>query len=494
MTPVAGFAAIVLHALAAIVLAAGVAWPTGAAADTDSCQWALDGECDEPRYGGTGACDNGTDTSDCRPLLSGDNTCRWAFDHECDEPDVGTGACRPGTDTADCRAVHIGGDNSCHWAHDGECDEPRYAGTGACTDGTDTADCGHLASGDNTCRWAFDRECDHPGLGTGACLPGTDTADCQALEAGGNDSCRWALDGECDEPGIGTGVCTDGTDVTDCRQVADRRHRDNSCQTAFNDQCEEPGSGPGTCEARTDTVDCLGRDTPHGIRDHFFGHDDRFVPPAKQPPWRSIGLLVKHGGGSCTAALVSPTVALTAAHCVVDDNGAPSPPDSFLAGYDGDSHSARAQIVSYVINPRYAPQADQEGEDWAFLELDWPIGDRVGFFGIHTLTAQDVSAINAGTWDSLNQGGYSWDSPDRMTANQGCRVLEAHEAFGFLHECDTTHGDSGSPLFIERDGRFMIVGVDSQFVDTEKGEVANLAVDSRAFAEPLRHFLIKIAQ
>ncbi len=521
-----------LFALLSALIFAGAVWPIAAYADNDSCRWAQDGECDELRYGGTGACAdgtdmtdcgvavggndscrwandgecdelqyngtgacaNGTDTTDCSVAASGNNTCQWAFDRECDEPGVGTGACAPGTDAADCRSVLAGGDDSCHWAQDGECDEPRYGGTGACTDGTDTADCRTVASGNNTCRWAFDRECDHPDIGTGACAAGTDTADCRALEAGGEDSCRWALDGECDEPGIGTGVCTDGTDVTDCRPVANRRNRDNSCETAFDDQCDEPGTGTGQCRARTDTVDCLGRATPVGIRDHYFGHDDRFVPETKHLPWRAIGLLVEAGGGTCTAALVAPTVALTAAHCVINADGSSGMPDAFLAGFNGNSHAARAEIVSFLANPGYNPEISQEGEDWAFLELSWPIGEETGYFEVHEINDQDIALLDAGQWDLLSQGGYSWDSPDRMTANAGCPIVEIREAFGFLHQCDTTHGDSGSPLFIERDGRYLIVGVDSEFLDTEKGGLANLAVDSRAFSGPLQTFLTKIEQ
>lgn len=59
----------------------------------------------------------------------GQGTCQYARDGECDEPRYGTGVCRPGTDLEDCK-------NSCTFAFDGECDEPRN-----CVAGTDTSDC-----------------------------------------------------------------------------------------------------------------------------------------------------------------------------------------------------------------------------------------------------------------------------------------------------------------------------------------------------------------
>ena len=57
------------------------------------------------------------------------DTCRYAHDGECDDPRVGTGACPLGTDWTDCK-------NSCRFAHDGECDEPLN-----CRTGTDDRDC-----------------------------------------------------------------------------------------------------------------------------------------------------------------------------------------------------------------------------------------------------------------------------------------------------------------------------------------------------------------
>ena len=150
----------------------------------------------------------------------GINTCQWANDGECDEPGIGTGACTAGTDATDCAGVGL---DTCRWASDGECDEPGI-GTGACAAGTDTADCrpvgglvggkGTTGPGNDTCQWAQDGECDEPGIGTGACTAGTDATDCIGI---GLNTCQWAGDGECDEPMIGTGVCAAGTDTADCR-------------------------------------------------------------------------------------------------------------------------------------------------------------------------------------------------------------------------------------------------------------------------------------
>ena len=125
----------------------------------DSCQFANDGECDEPNV-----CAEGTDATDCGTLRSyrrsapapqttarrSDDSCQFANDGECDEPS----ACPVGTDATDCgssrsyrrpalapRTITRGADDSCQFANDGECDEPN-----ACAAGTDATDCGARVS------------------------------------------------------------------------------------------------------------------------------------------------------------------------------------------------------------------------------------------------------------------------------------------------------------------------------------------------------------
>lgn len=120
-----------------------------------------------------------------KPGAGGDDSCVHAEDGECDEPGFGTGACDAGTDYSDCWRIMTGQeDDSCEWAGDGECDEPRF-GTAACTQGTDRTDCGevsHLRFRDDTCATAFDGICDEPDIGTGNCAARSDRADCVGRE------------------------------------------------------------------------------------------------------------------------------------------------------------------------------------------------------------------------------------------------------------------------------------------------------------------------
>jgi hypothetical protein len=275
----------------AMALAAGLAAPALAQSETnkknpapaiaadidfgdDSSDWANDGECDDPRFSGTGAAvelvdeDLGRDATDCRAALAagtvtfngqataiatpeidfGDDSSEWARDDECDDPRLEG----PGTavelldadirkDATDCRTAYENGtvtlkddastttttatttappaidygDDTSDWARDGECDDPRFSGTGVAGELLDS-DRGHDAT---DCRAAVE-------AGT-ATFNGDTTAAAALSEFDyGTDWSKWANDGECDDlrfMGEGTDkkLLADDIygDASDCRML-----------------------------------------------------------------------------------------------------------------------------------------------------------------------------------------------------------------------------------------------------------------------------------
>lgn len=226
--PMNAFTTLVGATVLGLVLAAGAATPgfaqkldntknipapaatssSGAAIDfgDDSGQWANDGECDDPRFAGTGTADELVDDD----LLKDATDCRAAYD-------AGTvtyvGEQGPATTatTEPAAAIDFGDDTS-SWSNDGECDDPRFEGTGVAADLLDI-DRGHDAT---DCRAAIE-------AGTATFKGGAATATATEIDYG-DDTSQWAKDGECDDPRFeGTGVAGElldsdiGHDATDCR-------------------------------------------------------------------------------------------------------------------------------------------------------------------------------------------------------------------------------------------------------------------------------------
>ena len=340
--------------------------------------------------------------------------------------------------------------------------------------------------GDDTCVYANDLECDDPGLGTGACQAGTDYSDCWRLATGvEDDTCQWANDGECDEPRIGLGFCTQGSDRTDCGDIGYLRFQNDICTLAFNGVCNEPGIGDGACEAQTDRTDCLGRDRPMQIVDHFDGFDDRTLLDTTLFPWTAVGW-IELDDGSCTATLIGPDVLLTAAHCIETDGGSINANGTFSAAVGPGGGARIARITEYIVaDARGGPAGEDTDSDWALLRIDQPFGDEIGYLGVRSLQGLSRSEL---TRMPLYQAGYSWDTGDQLSGHLGCAILDVDTNNVLRHDCDTTRGDSGSPLMIRDGDTYFIVANDSAFDTVEDGPVENIATMVSAWQPFLADF------
>ncbi|MBD8066640.1 hypothetical protein IC608_14290 [Devosia sp. PTR5] len=267
----------------------------------DTSQWAKDGECDDPRFTGSGAADELVDedrmhdATDCRAAFEA-GTVTLAEEKAPPKPAPDTPAPpaapepAPVAPSTSSTAPEIDfGDDSSQWAKDGECDDPRFTGTGAATELLDedrlhdATDCraafeagtvtlsegsgggtGDIDFGDDASQWAKDGECDDPRFtGTGAAdelvetdrlhdatdcraayeagtvtladetAPGSTSADTAALTAMagridfGDDTSEWAKDGECDDPDFF------GPDVAEEPSAENRMKDATDCRAAF---------------------------------------------------------------------------------------------------------------------------------------------------------------------------------------------------------------------------------------------------------------------
>mmetsp|Transcript_9513 Transcript_9513/g.30411 ORF Transcript_9513/g.30411 Transcript_9513/m.30411 type:complete len:918 (+) Transcript_9513:48-2801(+) len=144
--------------------------PEGAVCD-DSCEWSLDGVCDDGTYENNVM--RAWEDDDMGGFYAYDDDYYGGFGYyyEDDEAAVFSPVCSPGTDCTDCGAdrgpdeyasalATVECDNSCQWANDGYCDDTRTSGL--CRLGTDCKDCGPASAGNFT-EWNDDAWWDDDG-------------------------------------------------------------------------------------------------------------------------------------------------------------------------------------------------------------------------------------------------------------------------------------------------------------------------------------------
>jgi protease YdgD len=208
-------------------------------------------------------------------------------------------------------------------------------------------------------------------------------------------------------------------------------------------------------------------------------HDPRRVTDAHAVPWAGVARLQIPGISRCTAALIGPRLALTAAHCLYGDRlGHFLPPESVhvLAGYANGAYAHHSIAVTLHIAPGYDPlhPGATRAADVALVTLAQPLVAQ------DQTLALDRQPVRSG--DALMLGGYSQDRAEILTADTACHAIGQMNLPGGLallrHDCTGTRGTSGAPVLARgTDGQWVIAGLE---VAARAGQAEGLAVPAEA--------------
>ncbi len=159
---------------------------------------------------------------------------------------------------------------------------------------------------------------------------------------------------------------------------------------------------------------------------------------------KPIGKLHTPTGKACTATLVSRSLILTAAHCVLH----PFQDEVLLGDYifrpgyrDGESDRVARVLRFFVGTQKHGDVPN----DWALLALDQNLGERVGWLQVLQTEATDLFAKRT-SW-VLHLFGYMEDilKSQALTRQLPCFFFETFSHV-LTHNCHTSPGSSGAPM------------------------------------------------
>lgn len=179
---------------------------------------------------------------------------------------------------------------------------------------------------------------------------------------------------------------------------------------------------------------------------------------------RDAVALTDEEGVFCSATALSPTLVITAAHCLVERSS------DEIRVYVGNGEAKGLQRGQYeverlAINPSYDPENSFKGFDAGYLLLKEPLSLPSEAFTTILTDKDEMKELLRGGSDSYLVG-FGWDKKNvigvKLETKAKVRKREATEVFLGGQGRDACQGDSGGPAYgLLKNGEWRVYGITS---------------------------------
>lgn len=206
--------------------------------------------------------------------------------------------------------------------------------------------------------------------------------------------------------------------------------------------------------------------------------ETRGVKPGKEAEqWAGVGIL-RTGAGWCSAALISPNIVLTAAHCVYPEGSRKlvRPENvTFLAGWREGITAAKRSAVRIVAHRNYDPTQPYNDKniaaDLAIVELESPIpAEAARSYG-------RLNRVRIG--EPVSVVSFSGMRSDIASINESCST-GSRKGDILLLSCESHAGMSGAPIFSMVNGKPKIAALVSGSRISHSGKNNGIALSIAA--------------